>query len=203
LGIIIIVILVMLLGIIIYLLFKGMTWISKSSVRIKWTLSICGFILLAVFINKLFFEKLEFLQSKVYPNLYLIKHPPSNRSTLNNLIKQKVIQEMSKKYSVLDEAYYNSNTYVTEGFSSIDTSLKFYEYTTAWGFSNGTVHFIENKEDPGGFSSEELINYYEYQLANFTFERCKIDSMRYFGNLHFYKEGNPITPPILINMCEN
>jgi hypothetical protein len=116
---------------------------------------------------------MEFIQSKVYPNLYLVKHPIKDRDSLNNIIKNKILKEMNNQFV-------KSNNQKT---------IHFYEYTSAFGFSNGTKHFIENKEDPGGFSSEELINYQDQQIAYFEVKNCSNDSLHYFGILTFFKNG--------------
>jgi len=59
-------------------------------------------------------------------------------------------------------------------------SIAFYRY------SSETKYFLGNKEDPGGFSSEELDNYPEYEIANFFILNCKNDSTKLVGRFHFY-----------------
>ncbi len=59
-------------------------------------------------------------------------------------------------------------------------SIAFYRY------SSETKYFLGNKEDPGGFSSEELDNYPEDEIANFFILNCKNDSTKLVGRFHFY-----------------
>jgi hypothetical protein len=59
-------------------------------------------------------------------------------------------------------------------------SIAFYRY------SSNTKYFLESKEDPGGFSSEELDNYPEDEIANFFILNCKNDSTKLVGRFHFY-----------------
>ena len=145
--------------------------------------------LLSGLIHKLFFEKMEFIQSKVYPNLYLVKYPIEDRDSLNKSIKNKVLQDMNNQF------VWNKNNIE-------ENRIRFYEYTTAWGFSNGTKHFIENKEDPGGFSSEELDNYQEQKMAYFELKQCENDSLNYLGNLIYFKDGLEFNSEILIDDCK-
>ena len=133
---------------------------------------------------------MEFIQSKVYPNLYLVKHPINDRDSLNKIIKNKILHEVN-------------NPFIGNKNSNNENRIRFYEYTTAWGFSNGTRHFIENEEDPGGFSSEVLNNYQELQMAYFELKQCKNDSLKYFGNLIYFKDGLEVNNEIIIDDCKD
>lgn len=200
-GILIILLLVVLLSILFYFLFKLTKWVFKSKTRITWAISLAGFIVICLVIHKMFFEKMEFIQSEVYPDLFLIKHPSKNQNSLHKFIANKVVQEMNKENIGIDDSFSSTNRDTIETNGAVDNTLLFYRYTTAWGFNNGTVHFIENKEDPGGFSSEVLNNYEDDQLAYFSFRYCENDSSQYFGNLRFFIDGNPVDNEIVINKC--
>ena len=84
--------------------------------------------------------KIEFVQSKVRTNLFLIKNHPSKD----------------------------------------DFPIMFYRY------NSDTKYFLDHEEDPGGFSSEELINYPDDDLATFTVSKCKNDTTKLVGRFRFY-----------------
>lgn len=185
-----------------YLLFKSIKWIVSNRIRKFSALTIVSILVLFVAVNKLFFEKMEFVQSKVYPNLFLIKHPIKDRDSINELIKIKVIENLKNRNleeNRIPKINFKSDI---ETIKDNDKTIHFYQYTTAWGFNNGTKHFIENEEDAGGFSSEVLNNYYEYQMAFFKLEYCKKDSSRYFGNLSFFKDGDLVETDTIIDLCK-
>lgn len=60
------------------------------------------------------------------------------------------------------------------------THIDFYKYS--WN----TKYFLNHKEDRGGFSSEELGNYPEDDLASFIISKCKTDTTKLVGRFHFY-----------------
>ncbi len=60
-----------------------------------------------------------------------------------------------------------------------DSSFLFYQYT------RNTKYFINNNEDPSGFSSEELINYPEDEISDFFILKCKSDSTKLVGDFIF------------------
>ena len=63
-------------------------WIFRNNTRKKWSLIILGIIILSTVVNTVFFVKMELVQSKVYPNLFLIKKPIEDKDSINKLIKQ-------------------------------------------------------------------------------------------------------------------
>jgi hypothetical protein len=87
-------------------------------------------------------EKTEFVNSKVYSHLFLIKSPPNDKMKL--------------------------------------PEIDFYRYS--WN----TKYFLDHEEDPGGFSSKELGNYPEDDLASFIVSKCKNDTTKLVGRFHFY-----------------
>ena len=118
--------------------------------------------LMIIFLSILFFScnrKVEFVQSKVTSNLFLIKNPTE---------------------------------YQKEPFH-----INFYKYTY------NTKYFINNLPDPGGFSSEELINYPEDNISNFIVTKCDNDTTKLVGELRFYNQwGNHFKPDTIIYKCD-
>jgi hypothetical protein len=155
-----------------------------------------GVIILGILINTLFFKKMEFIQSKVYPHLYLIKNPISDNDSLNSIIKNMVVQKMDSQLLAHKE----------KSITELNFNINFYKYYKGWGSNPfgeaGTAHFIENREDPGGFSSELLEYYQEYQIASFSLSHCKNDTLSYYGNLKYYNDGNVIKTDTIINSCQ-
>lgn len=187
--IVLVLFLLILIIVFLYIIFKIFKWILNNRMRRIYAFTFVVLMLLSGLIHKLFFEKMEFIQSKVYPNLYLVKHPIEDRDSLNKSIKNKVLQDINNQF------VWNKNNIE-------ENRIRFYVYTTAWGFSNGTKHFIENKEDPGGFSSEELDNYQEQKMAYFELKQCENDSLNYLGNLIYFKDGLEVNSEILIDDCK-
>ncbi|KFF05763.1 hypothetical protein B0A68_17840 [Flavobacterium reichenbachii] len=147
---------------------------------------------------------MEFIQSKVYPKLYLIKDPINNRDSLNTIIKKMVVQKMNAEFIGKENKYKEKYQYSSESPSRTDLyySLSFYRYYKGWGTNPfgeaGTEHFIQNKEDPGGFSSELLEHYYEYKIAEFDIAFCKNDTINYFGVLRYFQNGEEKTTDTII-----
>ena len=193
--IIIILFLTVLTVIFIYLIFRLVKWIFNNKVRRTWAFYLCGCFILATIINNIFFKKMEFIQSKVYPDIYLIKNLIDDRDSLNKIIKSMVTQKMNSQFISNKE----------KSTTQLNYSISFYEYYKGWGThpfgEAGTAHFIEHKEDPGGFSSELLEYYREYKIATFRLKHCKNDTISYFGNLKYYKDGTVIRTDTLINLC--
>ena len=102
-------------------------------------------------------EKVEFVQSKVFNGLYLIKNP----SRSDSLLKTQIID-------FVKENYYKER-------------IHFYRYTS------NTKYFIENEEEnTGGFSQNALYDYPEDDIAVFEISECKKDSTKLVGELYFY-----------------
>ena len=112
-------------------------------------------------------EKVEFVQSKVFNGLYLIKNP----SRSDSLLKTQIIDFLMKNSLKSD---YLSKTQLKEG-------IDFYRYTS------DTKYFIENKEDTdGGFSDNSLFDYPEDKIATFFISKCEKDTTKLVGKLYFY-----------------
>ena len=80
--ILILLIILILLFALLFGIFKLVKWTLKEKVRIKWASSILVVLLLSFVIDKLFFTKMEFIQSKVYSNLYIVENPIKDKEAL-------------------------------------------------------------------------------------------------------------------------
>lgn len=166
-------------------------------------MSLVAACLLAILINTVFFKKIEFVQSKVYPNLYLVKNPIKNKDSLSEIIKTMVVQKMNDQFLGNQEKFKLRNS--ERSIPVLDYSIRFYEYYNGWGSNPfgeaGTAHFINNEEDPGGFSSELLANYQTYQIASFDLKYCINDTVNYVGNLSHFTNGSVVKIDPIINLC--
>lgn len=207
---IIIIFLIVLLLIFLYFVYKIIVWISKKKKRINWTLILIGLLVFAKIIDFVFFTKMEFIQSKVYPDIYLVKNPIYNKGSLRMIIKKMVFQKVNKEFIGNENKYKDSIfNYRTDLYSNpyFDYTLIFYKYYKGWGMNPfgkaGTEHFIKHKEDPGGFSSELLEHYYEYSIARFEICLCGNDSSKYFGILRFFTNNEEMKIDTIVNQCNN
>lgn len=121
-------------------------------------------LLISIFI--LFFsceeKKPEFIQSKVYKSMYLLRNYPENDSILKTIIKS-YVKKISKD---------NINK---------DFSFDIYKYTS------NTEYFLENEEDDGGPTSMYFLSDCENdQIAYFTFSKCENDTTKLAGRFHYY-----------------
>lgn len=96
--ILIIIFLLTLAGIGIWLFYKTLKWFFKRKTRFFWLSSLLVIGILGYTINQLFFIKMEFIQSNVYPNLYLVKNKVKNRDSLNNTIRKRVIKQINDDF---------------------------------------------------------------------------------------------------------
>lgn len=191
-GILIIIFLLILVIVGLFLLFKTLKWVFTKKVRVVGMLLVLVFTVAGITINKLFFVKMEFIQSKVYPNLYLVKNPVENKKIVNKAIKEKVIQKMNHQFADENEKSNDQQPF----------TLSFYKYSKGdWG-ENGTAYFIEHKERRDGMLPELLEYYPEYLLAKFNGHPCKEDNSNYFGKLDYYKDRKIMKTDTLLNLCK-
>lgn len=109
-------------------------------------------------------KKIEFIRSKVSKDVFLIKNPPKEDS----LLKKEIIFFLRKNpLKDLKEL----------------SKINFYRY------SSNTKHFLENLPDRGGFSSEELSDYPEDNLAFFRVYKYNQNNLKKEGLLYFYSDG--------------
>lgn len=202
------ILLVLIVLILVFLIFV-LAWIFKSPLRRKIALIIGGSIVILLLIYNIFLvdHSMKFIQSKVYPSLYLIENEINDRDSLNKLIKQMVIKKMNSEFIGKEEKYKLKYQYTPDSpsITYLHYSLDFYTYFVGWGENPfgeaGTAHFIENEEDPGGFSSEELDHYKKYKIAEFYITSCEKDTVNYIGILRYYKNDEITKTDTLINNC--
>mgnify|MGYP000076286253 FL=1 len=96
--IILLLFLLLLIVVFLYIIFKIFKWILNNKLRRIYAFTFVVVLLLSGLIHKVFFEKMEFIQSKVYPNLYLVKHPINDRDSLNKIIKNKILHEVNNPF---------------------------------------------------------------------------------------------------------
>ena len=179
--ILILLIILILLFALLFGIFKIVKWTLKEKVRIKWASSILVVLLLSFVIDKLFFTKMEFIQSKVYSNLYIVENPIKDKEALKKAIIEKIKGHLKTKHKQTKELSYSDTK-----------SIYFYEDGgMTFGFLGeaGTSYFIDHEEDLGGFVTEELGMYQEYRLAEFYYKTCQNDATKTCGEIDFYLEG--------------
>jgi len=163
-----------------------MKWIFHTKARaIGVSLSLLT-VVVSFTIYQLFFVKLEFIQSKVYPDLYLVKNFPEDRSVLNQSIKDFVMKSIKVQ---------TKNQYL-----DLNTSLRFYQYYKSYNplvfGDSGTAYFIDNEEDLGGMVVEDLSMYNTFKLAVLDKTVCE-DKTHYCAKLHFFEKSNIVRTDII------
>lgn len=188
--ILIIIFLLSLLGIGIFLLYKVLKWVVAKKARAIAVSSILFITIISIIMYQLFFVEMEFIQSKVYPNLYLVKNEIKDRDSLNHIIKKRVIEQIDDDFIVKGKKY-TKNTH-----EAPYAALAFYSYSKNSRLSvfqdYGTAYFIDHEEDLGGFSVEDFGMYRSYKLAAFNIRKSKKDTTSYYGVLNYYKDGDII-----------
>lgn len=189
--------LILLLGMILFLSYKIVKWIIVRKERVICVVSILFITIASVTTYQLFFSKMEFIQSKVYPNLYLVKNPIKDRDSLNNIIKGRVLE-------IIDKNLINYQTIYTENTAEVPYAiLAFYTYSKNSKLSvfqdYGTAYFIDNEEDLGGMIVEDLSMYQTQKLATYNIKAYKNDTTRYYGALTYYSDAYPVKTDTINN----
>ena len=194
--VVIIIFLILLLVVVGFLGYKSLRFMFKSKEHAVVTLSMCGLVVLIIGVNHIFFEKMQFIQSEVYSDLYLIKNPVKDKNELDISIKEFVMEQVNQELGNLKDS-------IGEEASS-EYSLRFYRYSKSWNINliadAGTAYFIENEEDPSGFVVEELSMYLDFKLAKFQMNNCENASEKYCGELVFYDKGEVQKKEILTDL---
>ena len=181
------------LFLILFVIFKMVKWIFQKQQRIKWVCIAIGILILGIFIKKLFFTKMEFIQSKVYYNLYLVKNPVKDKEIIKKAIVEKIKSHLKTEHKIGKKLEYTKR----------NDFIYFYEYGgRTFGFIGeaGTQYFIDNEEDLGGYVSEELGMYQDYRIAEFYFKPCTKDTTLLCGELDLFHEGGFIKTDSLYNL---
>ena len=174
------------LGIGLFLMYKILKWVSKKKGRLVWMFSLLGILIVSITVKTLFFTKMEFIQSQVYSDLYLIKNPLKDREKMNIAIQEMVIERSNSQLKLKNQEL---------------NMLRFYEYDTGdWG-ENGTAYFINRKERNQGMLPELLEYYPDFLMARFERHPCESDSSNNWGKLDYYNNRKITQTDALFNSC--
>ena len=192
---------------VLYITFRLIKWIYNNKTLRVLSISLIALFIVAKIINNHFFKKMEFIQSEVYPHLYLIKNPVKDKALLKKAIKEMVVEKMNAEFIGNEEKYKRRYHYANKSETELNYGFSFMEYYKGWGFNPigeaGTAHFIKNKEDPGGFSSEYLEYYRErFQIGGMRVNYCKNDTINYTAVLYYSENGYVVERDTLINQCK-
>lgn len=123
-------------------------------------------------------KKTEFVESKVIKGFFIVKYPPKEDFLLQNELVDFVIK----------------NPKIPS-----DSSIHFYSD------NSDTRYFLDQLPDPGGFSSHEIEDIEDYNVAKVFFIRCKNDSSKVIGELYYkglYEKGSRyIKIDTIVNKC--
>ena len=190
-GVVTIILSIIVLGISLFLLFKILKWAFRKKVRVIWMFTLLVSVVVGITIHRMFFIKMEFIQSQVYPNLYFVKNPDENTNVLNKAVKEMVIQITKDRANPIKEASDDMQT----------STLRFYEYCKGdWGES-GTAYFVEHKERRDGMTAELLEYYPEYLIAEYSLQPCN-EGKENLGKLNHYNNRKLIKTDTLLNSCK-
>lgn len=179
--ILIIAILVIVSILLLILAFRFFKWTLKNKGRIQAVSVVLAVGIVGMATHHFFFKNMRFIQSEVYPNLYLIKYPNKDYS-----IVERAIEETIREHLKTDHTTGKPLSYTGEN------AMYFYKYGgMSFGFIGdaGTGYFIDHEEDLGGFVTEELGMYQDYRLAEFYYDPCPNDPTLYCGEINYFKEG--------------
>ncbi len=174
--------LLLLIVLLLLLVYKAVRWILKSSIRKKWASNVILMAFLLLGIKKILLNKMTFVQSNIYENLYLIKYPTKDQDLLEKVIIKKIKEYLLQKHAIDRLLIYNDKNVIY-----------FYEYGGAHlGFMGdaGTSYFINHKEDIGGFVTEELAMYQNQRIVEFSYQPCSNDSNFVSGEINYFYNGD-------------
>ncbi len=190
-GIILILFLLLLLAGLVFLGKVLIKWILRNKIRLRVFLMVLAICILSVGINHFFFKHMRFIQSNVYPNLYLVKYPDKDYSIVEKAIQEKIKEHLNTEHKEGKALAYRR-----------ENGIYFYEYGgMTFGFVGdaGTGYFIDHEEDLGGFVTEELGMYPDYKLAEVYYNPCPQDSTLLCGEINYFNEGELIRVDSLKN----
>ena len=181
------------LGVLIIAIFKIGKWTLKERVRVKWAISIISILVLTFVVKRVFFTKMEFIQSNVYSNLYIVENLDKDSLKIKKAIVNKIKEHIITHRKTKNKLSYSNET----------ECIYFYEdggRTLGFLGEAGTSYFIDHEEDLGGFVSEELGMYQEYRMAEFYYENSIKESNFICGELIFFEEGEFIKTDTICNL---
>lgn len=176
-----------------FAIFKIGKWTLKERARVKWAISIISILVLAFIVKRVFFTRMEFIQSNVYSNLYIVKNPEKDALEIKKAILNKIKEHLMTQHKQSKKLSYSNET----------ECIYFYELGgRTFGFLGeaGTSYFIDHEEDLGGFVSEELGMYQEYRMAEFYYKTDVKKSNPICGELNWFDEGEFIKTDTICNL---
>lgn len=187
------IIILLLLGVLIFAIFRLAKWTLKEKIRVKYAISIISVLVLAFVVKRVFFTKMEFIQSKVYSNLYIVENLEKDTVKVKKAIVRKIKEHLKTNHKTKKKLSYSNET----------NCIYFYEDGgRTFGFLGeaGTTYFIEHEEDLGGFVTEELGMYQEYRLAEFYYQIDEKESNSVCGELNWFYEGEFVKADTICNL---
>lgn len=168
-------------------------WILRDKMRLRVFCVLLAIGLVGGGIHHFFFKNMLFIQSEVYPDLYLVKYPVKEQAILHQAIQDNIKHHFSKGAGAGKKLAYES-----------ENSLFFYEYYKAFPLSvfqdEGTAYFLENEEDLGGLVTEEIGMYSRYKLAEFSYAPCQDEATLYCGELRYFNENGVVKSISIFNI---
>lgn len=190
--VLIVFVLLMLSGIL-FLGVRLILWIlnNKTRARVLYATLILG--LIGLGIHHAFYKNMRFIQSEVYPNLYLVKYPDEDMGVLYQAIRQQLATHLKSEFPASKTLAYEKQS-----------TIFFYQYYKAFPISvfqdEGTAYFIDNEEDLGGMVTEELGMYRQYKLAEFNYTPCQAEAPLHCGELRYFDEHGVVKSDSLSNL---
>ncbi|BCY28947.1 hypothetical protein KK2020170_18150 [Flavobacterium okayamense] len=177
--------------VLLFAIYKAVKWTLKEKIRLKWAVSILTTLVLAIVIKKVFFTRMEFIQSNVYSNLYIVENPVKDKDELKTAIISKIKEHLKTNHKQTKKLSYSNET----------ECIYFYEDGgMTFGFLGeaGTSYFLDHEEDLGGFVSEELGMYQQYLMAEFYYETFSNELNSICGEFSFFYEGEFVKTDTLV-----
>ncbi|WP_221258051.1 hypothetical protein [Flavobacterium okayamense] len=134
---------------------------------------------------------MEFIQSNVYSNLYIVENPVKDKDELKTAIISKIKEHLKTNHKQTKKLSYSNET----------ECIYFYEDGgMTFGFLGeaGTSYFLDHEEDLGGFVSEELGMYQQYLMAEFYYETFSNELNSICGEFSFFYEGEFVKTDTLV-----
>ncbi len=184
----------------IFLLFRVF---KNSKSRKVFLVFVVGLVLsLLVYDNFIADYNVKFIQSKVYPNFYIVENEPEDRGVLNDTIKKMIIKKMNNEFIGKENKFKFNENHKDYSKTYCTYSIDYYSYYTGDFFKSGTVWFIENKQDFGGFSTDTFDDYKNYRIASFEVEFCEKDTINFIATIKYYLDGDITKIDTIINSCK-
>ncbi|RXR30115.1 hypothetical protein EQG68_11845 [Flavobacterium piscinae] len=183
--ILLLLLLLLLLFALLFAIYKLVKWTLKDKIRVKWAFTLLFALGLVIAIKKVYFTRMEFIQSKVYSNLYIVENPEKDSLLVKKAILEKIKEHLRTQHKQKNKLSYSNET----------DCIYFYENggrTLGFLGEAGTSYFIDNEEDLGGFVSEELGMYPEYRLVEFYYQLPENKTNEIFGEINYFYEGKHV-----------